>query len=469
MKRKKIIIIVGIVIGLLFLSIVNVDAWDVNIIEFYPDTGIVKLNGEEVPTASKPLIVNDRLYVPIRTVSELIGATITWNSIDRYATMYVPDFISMLTELDEKDKLIEELSRQMSSVGVYADVLDLLRGSYLYKDRISIQNFTYNAIKGAIQSLGDPYVRFFSPEEVARREALLGNDAERVGIELTRFSSKYIILNVIENTPAYYSGLQSGDVIRSIDGVYVSGLPFDDVKMLLSSTTTKNVVIDVIRAGELKTFTVKTSIIPSDIITYELIDVNGSTVAYIRVREIKEEAAFDMDNVLKTIFFKSHGEADAYIIDLRGNFGGDVGATKDLLSFFLGGKPVYKLTDSGGNETVVRAPVTQWMISDTRPIYVLVDEGTTSAAEVFAIAMKSYSRAILVGQTTYGKGVATSIYRLRDGSVITFPTYKILGPKDEIWDGAGILPHVWTMTLYAKQQAISLFEKGIFYPTELGD
>lgn len=467
--KRKIIIVVGILVVLLFLSIVDVNAWNVNIIEFYPDTGVVKLNGEEVPTASRPLIVNDRLYVPIRTVSELIGATITWNSTDRYATMYVPDFISMLTELDEKDKLIEELSRRMSSVGVYTDVLDLLRANYLYKDEISIQEFTYSAIKGAIQSLGDPYVRFFSPEEVARREALLGHGAERVGIELTRFSNKYVILNVIEDTPAYYSGLQAGDVIRSIDGVYVSSLSFDDVKMLLSSTTTKSVVIDIVRSGELKTFTVKTSIIPSDIVTYELIDVNGSTVAYIRIREIKEEAAFEMDNVLKTIFFKSHGEADAYIVDLRGNFGGDIGAAKDLLGFFLGGKPVYKLIDDSGNETVVRAPVTQWMISDNRPIYLLVDEGTTSAAEVFAMAMKSYDRAILVGQTTYGKGVATSVYKLRDGSVITFPTYRLLGPMDEVWDGAGILPHVWTMTLYAKQQAISLFKKGILYPTDLGD
>ncbi|GEM_PF-2318663 len=467
--KRKLFVVMGILLILLALMSINrVGAWNVNIIEFYPDSGVVKLNGETVPTASRPIIVNDRLYVPIRTVSNLIGATITWNATDRYATMYVPDFISMLTELDAKEEEIADLRAQVDSVGVYGDVLKLITGKYLYKNEVSLQSLTYSAIKGAIASLHDKYTRFFTPDEVSKRKVLLSGNVQRVGIELTRSSGKYIILDVIEGSPAYYVGLMPGDVVKAIDDVYVRDMPYDDVKMMLSSTSSREVKLDIIRNGTPMTFNVETSHISTSDFSYELMSIDGKSVAYIRIKSMDADVTEKMDEALKKIFFTHRGEADAYIIDLRGNFGGDLDAARSLLGFFLGGKKVFTLIDNDGEETPVYAPVSQWMLSGDRPVYVLIDEGTTSSAEVFAMAMKSYGRAILVGQTTYGKGVASSVYELSDGSMLVLTSYEIVGPKGEMLNGAGVLPHVWAMTLYAKDEAINLFKKSVLHPSDLG-
>ncbi|NOZ91963.1 MAG: PDZ domain-containing protein [Dictyoglomi bacterium] len=467
--KRRLYLVGGLLLLVIALLGVNyAGAWNVNVIEFYPDSGLVKLNGQTVSTASKPIIVNNRLYVPIRTVSNLIGATITWNATERYATMYVPDFISMLTELDEKEQEISKLQAQVDSVGVYGDVIKLITENYLYKNDVSIKSLTYSAIKGVVASLYDKYTRFFTPEEVEKRKILLSSNVQTVGIELTRSSGKYIILDVIKGSPAYYAGLMPGDVVKAIDGTYIRDMPFDDVKMMLSSTTSKEVKLDIIRSGTAMTFKVKTSYVSASPFSYSLISVGDKTVAYIRIKTIDSDVVKQMDDALKKIFFTHRGEADAYILDLRGNFGGDLEAARNLLSFFVGGKKVYTLVDGDGNETPVYAPVSQWMLSWSRPIYVLIDEGTTSAAEVFAMAMKSYDRAILVGETTYGKGVASAVYKLDDGSMLVLTAYEVLGPKGEVLNGAGILPHVWSMTLYAKDEAIKLFKNGILHPSDLG-
>jgi len=85
------VLVLGVILGVISL-VVPVFSWDVDVIEFYPDGGKIWLNGEEVPTASPPIIVNNRIYVPIRTVSNLISATITWSATRRVATMLVPNF-----------------------------------------------------------------------------------------------------------------------------------------------------------------------------------------------------------------------------------------------------------------------------------------------------------------------------------------------------------------------------------------
>jgi carboxyl-terminal processing protease len=259
-----------------------------------------------------------------------------------------------------------------------------------------------------------------------------------------------------------------GDVVRAIDGTYIRDMPYDDVKMMLSSTSSREVKLDIIRSGTAMTFKIQTSYIPASNFSYTLLAVNGKTLAYIRIKSIDADVVKKMDEALKKIFFTHRGEADAYIIDLRGNFGGDLNAARSLLGFFVGGKRVYTLVDGDGNETPVYAPVSQWMLSWNRPVYVLIDEGTTSAAEVFAMAMKSYGRAILVGQTTYGKGVASGVYELGDGSMLILTLYEVVGPQGEILNGSGVLPHVWAMTLYAKDEAIDLFKRGILHSSDLG-
>ncbi len=468
MRQRYYLLLVMVILFVSVLYIEGIGAWDVNVIEFIPDDGIVKFNDEVVDTASKPIIVNDRLYVPIRTVSNLIGATIQWNATERIATMYVPDFVSMLSEIKQKENIINELKNRLSSSDLYGNVLQLIVDDYLYKNSLSISSLTYSAIKGMISSLRDPYTRFFTPAEVKLRKALLSPSSYSVGIELTRSSGKYIVLSVVDGSPAYYAGVLPGDVVEAINGIYVRKRAYDDVKMLMSATSPKKVTLNIIRGGTPLVINVTTALISQTDFYYDLIKVDDKNIAYIRIKTMKDDVVSKMDIALKELFFKLHGEADAYIIDLRGNFGGNIDVARRLLGFFLGGKEVYTLVDGNDNTTVMYAPVSRWMISEERPVYVLVDEGTTSAAEVFAMAMKSYRRAILVGQTTYGKGVASVVYKFGDGSMLSLTAYEVLGPHGEKLNGAGVLPDVWSMTLYARQQAISLFKRGILYPGDLG-
>ncbi len=463
MKKKYIVsvLLVFFLIALLGRGVLPAHSWDALIISFYPDSGKVLLNGEEVQTASPPIIVDDRLYIPIRTISNLIGATITWNSEDRFATMIVPDFSSIIAEMETLREENENLQKKVNATGLYGKVLSLLGKDFLYKESIDTGSLSYAAIRGMIASLGDPYTRFFTPFEVRRRKELLSPTAKTLGIILTRFSGNYIVLDTVKGSPASLYGIEKGDVIRAINGTYIKNMPFDDVKMLMSSTRTKAISLDIVRQGTPITFTMKTADVPQKDFSYEVIAVGSKNVAYIDIRTMVPSIIPKMDEALKTLFFKLKGEADAYIIDLRGNFGGDIDVARGLLGYFLGGKPVYTLIDGDGNLTTYRAPVSQWMISEDRPVYVLIDEGTTSAAEVFAMAMKSYGRAILVGSTTYGKGRAQTVYEFDDGSMLVLTTYEVRGPKGEVIDSAGVLPDVWSMTLYAKDTALNLFEKGI--------
>ncbi len=469
MKKRYVLIMVitFFLVAVLWWGMSPTFSWDAIIISFYPDTGKVLLNGEEVKTASPPIIVNDRLYIPIRTMSNLIGATITWNGKERFAMMIVPDFSSMIAEIETLKGENETLKKELNATGLYGKVISLLDTDFLYKDDIDMQTLSYDAIRGMLLSLGDPYTRFFTPSEVRKRKELLSPDAKGLGIILTRYSGNYIVLDTVNGSPASLYGIEKGDVIRAINGIYIKNMPYDDVKMLMSSTKTKEISLDVVRQGVAITFTMTTAEVPEKYFSYDVLTVDSKKVVYIDIRSMVPSIIPQMDETLKTLFFELKGEADAYIIDLRGNFGGDIDVARRLLGYFLGGKPVYILVDSEGNYTAYRAPVSQWMISEDRPVYVLIDEGTTSAAEVFAMAMKSYRRAILVGSTTYGKGRAQTVYEFDDGSMLVLTTYEVRGPQGEILDSSGVMPDVWSMTLYAKNSAINLFKKGIVRVSDL--
>lgn len=297
-----------------------------------------------------------------------------------------------------------------------------------YYEDVDKEKMLDSALNAMLNYLGDNYTTYLTEDQRKSLEESLQGTYKGIGIEIDK---DRIITKVIKNGPAEEAGLQVGDKFISVDGTNLNETDGTAVGVLIRSTDKKAVDVVIERNGEELTFNVKIGTIEEPAITYEIKDNN---IGYIQISKFSRPLTSQMESALKDL--EANGMSKL-IIDLRNNSGGYLDSAETTASLFLKkGKLIYSLEDKNSKEDYYDQTET----SRNYPIVVLINNNSASSAEILAAALKDSYGAVLVGQTSYGKGKVQQTYDMEDGSMAKFTSARWLRPNGDCIDKKGINP-----------------------------
>ena len=414
------------------LSVAPALSYSNHTLELFPNSSTAILDGKSYKLTASPVLVQGRLLVPVRDISELMGVEVRWDNQARKAIVtfpYVPDLVS------ENQTLRDNLQDSLSYLQVLDDpqmqalvtTIKTIKEEYLYLEKTS--TIAYAAAKSAVDSLQDPYSNFYDPSEAKQILEALQGAFVGIGVYLQESSNGVVVVKVVPGSPAQKAGLQAGDVIVKVDDVDVSSAPLDVISTLLKGDDGTFVKVTVRRADKTLTFTVQRRRIVAPTVS---LNMNTTTVAVVQIDQFTDSTPSELRQAMSMV------KAPKLILDLRGNPGGLVESLVDIAGMFMGPKPVFMYRDN--EQTTVISTKTPQIY--TGKIYVLVDRYSASAAEMLAGALQDNKRATIVGERTFGKGVGQTLFDLDDGSLLYLTTFEFRTPAGKIINNYGIDPDI---------------------------
>ena len=296
----------------------------------------------------------------------------------------------------------------------------------------------YDAIRGMLGSLSDPYTRFLDPREFKEMQIDTSGELSGVGIQLSldKDTKDLVVISPIDGSPASRAGVQPKDVITAIDGKSTKGMSTEDAVKLIRGQAGTTVRLTLRRKGQPLELSLKRERIELHAVEHQINTApDGLKVGYIRLKQFNANAAKDMRSALKDL----DGQVDGYVLDLRSNPGGLLMASIEIARQWLNEGTIVSTKTRDGITDVRKA--TGRAIT-TKPLVILVNEGSASASEILSGALQDNKRAVLVGQKTFGKGLVQSVRGLSDGSGMTVTIAKYLTPSGRDIHKHGIAPDV---------------------------
>ncbi len=338
-------------------------------------------------------------------------------------------------------------SRILPLIGTYSSVIEQLKEDYYCKNpdqrvkKLNEQDLTYNAIRGMLLALGDPFTRFMDPDDYTKmREENEGNFTG-IGARLdTNKNDEVYIKEPLKKSPAFRAGVKSNDVIIAVDGKKIKGMDINDVVKLIRGKEGTKVKLTLRRPSQAKLLTI---MITRKIVNFEMVESrmldDKAKIGYVRLYQFNEQSDTQFNQALTDL---DKGHMKGLIFDLRGNPGGLLNIAVDIGSRFIESGPVVIIQERGGQKDPLY--VEEDRHNHKRyPLVVLVDEWSASASEIVSGAIKDDGAGTLVGTTTFGKGRVQTIMPMEDGSAVAITTAKYLTPNGIDIHKKGIAPDVY--------------------------
>ena len=320
---------------------------------------------------------------------------------------------------------------------VFAQALAIIEDQYA--EPKTTKDLVYGAIHGAVGTL-DPHSSFMTPEEFKELQIETKGKFSGIGIEITMKDQVLTVVSPIEGTPAYQMGIQAGDQIVKINGTPTKGLSLTDAVKLIRGPKGSKVTLTINREGfpHPKDFAITREIIPIRSVKARLLD---GGIGYVRVSNFQDQTDADLQGYLKKMRQKLV-PFKGLILDLRNDPGGLLEQAVRVSDEFLkGGLIVY--TEGRNRQQTGRFYATSAADKTTTvPMVVLINEGSASASEIVAGALKDQKRALIVGTKSFGKGSVQTILPLDDGSALRLTTALYYTPSGITINEKGIVPDV---------------------------
>ncbi|MCP4972185.1 MAG: S41 family peptidase [Prochlorococcus sp.] len=327
----------------------------------------------------------------------------------------------------------------LDSSGTYnANSWQQLRRDLLVKNYAGTSE-SYEAIRGMLASLDDPYTRFLDPKEFKEMQIDTSGELTGVGIQITldKDTKEIVVVSPIEGTPASRAGVQTKDVIVEVDGKSTKGMTTEDAVKLIRGKEGSEVILGLRRNNQLLQIPLIRARIEIHAVDSQMNTTkNGANIGYIRLKQFNANASREMRSAIKEL--EKEG-ADGYVLDLRSNPGGLLQASIDIARQWLDVGKIVSTKTRDGIEDVRRA---NGSALTSRPVVVLVNGGSASASEILSGAIQDNQRGVLVGEKTFGKGLVQSVRGLVDGSGLTVTIAKYLTPNGTDIHENGIKPDV---------------------------
>ena len=315
----------------------------------------------------------------------------------------------------------------------------------------------YDAIRGMLGSLDDPYTRFLDPREFKEMQIDTSGELSGVGIQLSldKETKELVVVSPIDGSPASRAGVQPKDVITAIDGKSTKGMSTEDAVKLIRGQAGTAVKLMLRRKGQPVELSLTRERIELHAVEHQINTTgDGLKVGYIRLKQFNANATKDMRSALKDLEGKG---VEGYVLDLRSNPGGLLMASIEIARQWLNEGTIVSTKTRDGITDVKKA---NGRALTTKPLVILVNEGSASASEILSGALQDNNRAVLVGQKTFGKGLVQSVRGLSDGSGMTVTIAKYLTPRGRDIHKHGIAPDVAVKMGEQEAQRLKLEDLG---------
>jgi carboxyl-terminal processing protease len=319
----------------------------------------------------------------------------------------------------------------------------ILQDKFVDKDKFDTQKMIYGAISGMVESLGDPYTVFFTPDDTKRFIEDVKGFFEGVGMEIGIREGQLQVIAPLEGTPAQRAGLRAGDKIIRVDDTLTSDLTVDEAVDLIRGPRGSEVVLTIYREewGETRDFKIVRDIVEVPSLKWELIvpedeEKEEEYIAYIKLYQFSERASYDFSKVAFEILISP---AKRIILDLRNNPGGYLNVAQDIAGLFLKQGEIVVIEDFGdGSKKEYRSEGSGSLLG--YKVVVLINKGSASGSEILAGCLRDNRDVILIGETTFGKGSVQEFEKLSGGSSLKITVAKWLTPNGELITNVGLEP-----------------------------
>ncbi len=332
-----------------------------------------------------------------------------------------------------RKKNCDDLYRQ---VELFSDTMAIIHNEYV--DDTKPKDLIYGALKGMLTSL-DPYSQFMDPESYNDLKVDTEGKFGGLGLEITIKDGLLTVITPIEDTPAWRAGVKSNDHIVKINDVMTRDMALTDAVKKMRGKPGEAVNLTVLRDSENKILNFK---ITRDIIKIKDIKqarILEDGIGYIRVTEFRENTLIELNNALSNL---SKQNMSALIIDLRNNPGGLLDVAVKVAGRFIPADKMIAYTKGRKQDQNLE------FFSDSKnaildlPLVILINEGSASGSEIVAGVLQDYKRAILIGNTSFGKGSVQTVIPLGDGSALRLTTSHYFTPSGKIIHGKGVTPDI---------------------------
>lgn len=293
----------------------------------------------------------------------------------------------------------------------------------------------YGALRGLAGSLGDPYTVFLTPEQGQALDSSLNGQYEGIGAELGIKDNQLVVIAPLESSPAELAGINAGDKILKIEDKETGGLSLNDAVSLIRGREGTTVSLTLQRGkNEPTVFKIKREKITVPSLKWEK---KEEGIVYLRLSRFGEDTNRDWDRVVREILALPQEEREGLILDLRSNAGGYLDSAVYIASEFVAEAQVV-VGEKFGDGTRREFAVSRRGEFLKVPVVVLVNQGTASASEILAAALRDRRGVKLVGVKSFGKGSVQESLDLTDGSKLHVTVAEWLTPKGELINGKGL-------------------------------
>ena len=290
-----------------------------------------------------------------------------------------------------------------------------LKEKYVDPQKLDVQKMIYGAISGMVNAVGDTYTVFFNPDDTKSFNQSTAGIFEGIGAEIDKRNGQILIVAPLEGTPAQRAGLRAGDKIMKIDDKTTENMTAEEAVSLIRGPKDTEVTLTILREGweTPQEFKIKRAVITVPSLKWELKTTqNGEKVAYLKLYQFSESA--------RSEFYRAAGEiiqspANKLILDLRDNPGGYLHIAQDLAGWFLKKGSLILIEDSGEGKEKTEYTADGNEKFANLPMVILINNGSASASEILAGALRDDREIKLIGEKSFGKGTVQELVPLSDG------------------------------------------------------
>ncbi len=361
-------------------------------------------------------------------------------------TLFAP-----LAPAEAKDVKTEVVSQSENDtyemLNLFGDVFDRVRSDYV--EKVKDSDLIEAAINGMLTSL-DPHSGYLSAKNFAEMQVQTKGEFGGLGIEVTMENGLVKVVSPIDDTPAYKAGIQPGDYISQIDKEQVFGLSLSDAVDMMRGPVGTDIVLTVLREGQKAPLKIT---IKRDVIKIKSIRFHAEKdVGYVRITSFSEATAENLALAIRTLQSEIK-DMKGLVLDLRNNPGGLLDQAIAVSDAFLDKGEIVSTRDRKPEDTQ-RYTAKPGDLLNGLPIVVLINQGSASASEIVAGALKDHNRAVIMGTRSFGKGSVQTVIPLKNHGAMRLTTSRYYTPSGTSIQAKGIEPDIEVKT--AKVQAIDL-------------
>ena len=299
-----------------------------------------------------------------------------------------------------------------------------------YKDKIKTDDDAEVAINTMLESLDDPYSRFLDKKQYSDQNTSIDSKITGIGVNIATISGKTHVVSVIEDTPAFKSGLKQGDIITKVNGKDISGMKSSEVADIVRGPENTAVMLTILREKKI----IKKSILRKEIKIKTVKSSVDKNIGYIQILSFIGSTTPQefVDALEKT------DKTKGLIIDLRGNTGGLLPNAVFIANLFIDNGNIVSIVGRNGYKRNIYAQESDFTVD--KPMLILVDGASASASEILSGALQDYHKAKLIGTKTFGKGMVQKIIPMPNETGLNLTIAKYLTPAGHDINKKGILP-----------------------------